>query len=85
MEEQHAARRADRLAQTLGLNSDSPITRQLLTHLDMRVDAFISAFRRAGIRQEFPAEFLERTVEEAYSRGILPCGSYCLIGDLRNE
>ena len=63
MEEQHAARRADRLAKALGLNSDSPTTRQLLTHLDMRVDA--SAFRRAGIRQEFPAEFLEMTVQEA--------------------
>ena len=65
MEEQHPARRAERLATELGLNSDSPTTRQLLTHVDMRVDAFISAFRRAGIRQEFPAEFLEMTVEEA--------------------
>ena len=37
-------------------------------HVDMRVDAFISAFRRAGIRQEFPAEFLEMTIEEAPRR-----------------
>jgi hypothetical protein len=69
MEEPHAARRADRLARALGLNSDSPTTRQLLTHLDMRVDTFIGAFRRAGIRQEFPAEFLEMTVEEALRQG----------------
>ena len=68
MDEQHAARRADRLAKELGLNSDSPTTRQLLTHVDLRVDAFISAFRRSGIRQEFPAEFLEMTVEEALRR-----------------
>ena len=68
MEEQHPARRVERLATELGLNSDSPTTRQLLTHIDMRVDAFISAFRRAGIRQEFPAEFLEMTVEEALRR-----------------
>ena len=68
MEEQRPARRAERLATELGLNSDSPTTRQLLTHVDMRVDDFISTFRRAGIRQEFPAEFLEMTVEEALRR-----------------
>jgi len=68
MEEQHPARRAERLATEFGLNSDSLTTRQLLMHVDMRVDAFISAFRRAGIRQEFPAEFLEMTVEEALRR-----------------
>ena len=57
--------RAEMLAKRLGLNSDSPTTRQLLQHLDMVVDEFISTFRVAKIRAEFPAEFLPMHVEEA--------------------
>ena len=56
---------AEILARRLGLNSDSPTTRQLLQHLDMVVDEFISTFRVAKIRAEFPAEFLRMRVEEA--------------------
>ena len=58
-------RLVDRLAREFTLNINSLTTRQLLDHRDMRVDAFINAFRRAGIRGEFPAELLEMTVEEA--------------------
>ncbi len=68
MEEEHPARRAERLATELGLNSDSPTTGQLLTPVAMCVNAFISAFRRTGIRQECPAEFLEMTGEETLRR-----------------
>ena len=65
MSDHQSERRVDLLARELALNIHSFTTRQLLDHLDMRVDAFISAFRRAGIRGEFPAEFLEMTVEDA--------------------
>ncbi len=60
-----AASRAEILARQLGLNVQSLTTRQLLSHLDMQVSEFISTFRQAGIRAEFPAEFLQMSIEEA--------------------
>ena len=65
MSDHPSERRVDLLAREFALNINSLTTRQLLDHRDMRVDAFINAFRRAGIRGEFPAELLEMTVEEA--------------------
>ena len=50
MSDHQSERRVDLLAREFALNINSLTTRQLLDHLDMRVDAFINAFRRAGIR-----------------------------------
>ena len=60
-----AASRADILAKQLGLNINSATTRQLLNNLDITVDEFISTFRKGSIREVFPGEFLDMSVEAA--------------------
>lgn len=59
--------RSEALAKKLGLNIQSPTTRQVLNSLDDKVVDFISKFRKGSIRREFPTELLENgsTVEEA--------------------
>jgi hypothetical protein len=37
--------------------------------LDDTVDTFISSFRKPGIRNKLPGEFLDQTVEEALRSG----------------
>ncbi len=53
------------LAKRLGLNASSPTTRQVLDNLDTSAEAFISKYRKGGIRKEFPRELLDGSVEDA--------------------
>ncbi len=66
-----AASRAEMLAKKLGLNIESPTTRQLLNNLDMSTKDFIGKFRKGSILSEFPGEFLKEgvTVEDALVNG----------------
>jgi hypothetical protein len=58
-----------RLAKKWGLNASSPTTQQILSHLDTPIATFIARFRKAGIREVFPSEFLQGTVRDALARG----------------
>lgn len=57
------------LAKRYGLNASSPTTRQLLDNLDSSVSQYISRFRRAGVRREFPSDVLNKTVRKALESG----------------
>ncbi len=58
-----------KFAKRVGLNFESPTTKQLLSHLDITVEAFIGGFRQARIKSVFPAEFLKVTVKDALLTG----------------
>lgn len=62
-----AMSRAEALARKLGMNVNSPTTRQVLNSLDMTCEQFIGAFRRGSINKEFPSECFKMTLEEALS------------------
>ena len=51
------------------LNANSPTTQQLYANRYMQVTDYISKYRKASIRSEFPSEYLNMTVDEA-----LRCG-----------
>jgi len=58
-----------RFAQKYHINGDSEAGREILFNLDKTCEQFISAFRRAGIRGEFPGEYLKMSVREAIASG----------------
>ncbi|WP_437812092.1 SpvB/TcaC N-terminal domain-containing protein [Sorangium sp. So ce1078] len=60
-----AMSRAEALARKLGLNANSPTTRQVLNSLDMPVNQFVGQFRKGGILRELPGEVLNFSVEDA--------------------
>ena len=62
-------RALQKFAKRVGLNFESPTTKQLLSHLDITVEAFIGGFRQAKIKSVFPAEFLKTTVKDALLTG----------------
>jgi hypothetical protein len=51
------------------INADSPTGKQLLDNLDMSVDKYISLYRKATIRREFPSNALAGTVRQAIENG----------------
>ena len=58
-----------KLAQKVGLNAKSENTVQLMKAWNMKVADFIGAARKGGIKGEFPAEYLNKTVGEALQSG----------------
>jgi hypothetical protein len=52
-----------------GLNGNSPTTQNLYSNRGMKVDQFISRFRKGGIREVFPSEYMNMTVDEALQQG----------------
>jgi hypothetical protein len=64
-----AASRAEMVAKQVGLNINSPTSRQILNSLGMKVTDFIGKYRAGSIRGKFPSEFLDKTVEEALTEG----------------
>ncbi|MFO0665365.1 MAG: RHS repeat-associated core domain-containing protein [Polyangiaceae bacterium] len=60
-----AMSRAEQLARKLGMNTNSPTTRQALNSLDMTVKTFVGLFRKGSVLRELPGEVLEMTVEDA--------------------
>lgn len=49
----------------MGLNVNSPTTRQLLNSLDMDVRSFVSQYRKGSLWRELPGEVAGMSVEEA--------------------
>lgn len=64
-----AASRGEMLARRVGLNIESPTSRQILNSLDMKVVDFIGRYRAGGIRSQFPSEFMDKTIEQALLSG----------------
>jgi RHS repeat-associated protein len=56
-------------ARDKNLQANSPTTRTLFENRFTRVTDFISKFRRASIRERFPSEFDDETIEDALSSG----------------
>ncbi|WP_438029692.1 hypothetical protein [Sorangium sp. So ce233] len=59
-----AMSRAEALARELGLNANSPTTRQVLNSLDMPAKQFVGQFRKGGALRELPGEVLDLSVED---------------------
>jgi len=57
--------RAERLAQKLKYDIDSPTARQVLNSIDDPVETFIGRYRRGSIYRELPGEVRGMTVGEA--------------------
>ena len=53
------------VARKLGLNPNSPTTRQVLNSLDMSVQDFVGKYRAGKILRELPGEVLDLSVEDA--------------------
>jgi RHS repeat-associated protein len=64
-----AASKAEMLAIKFKLNINSPVARQVLNSLDQTVESFINTYRKGSIKSVFPAEYLDKTVEEALKSG----------------
>ena len=62
-------REALKLARKLGLRATTPGGQRVLQNLEMKVVDYIGKFRKASIREEFPTEFLNKTVREALTKG----------------
>jgi hypothetical protein len=57
--------RAEALARKLGMNANSPTTRQALNSLDMKVRDFVGSYRQGKILRELPGEVMDMSVENA--------------------
>jgi hypothetical protein len=57
------------IAKKLKLNISSSTTKEIIKNLDQTVESFISKYRKGSIKAEFPAEFLDQTVEKALRSG----------------
>jgi hypothetical protein len=57
------------IARKLKLNISSSTTKEIIKNLDQTVESFISKYRKGSIKSEFPAEFLDQTVEKALKSG----------------
>jgi hypothetical protein len=57
------------IAKKLHLNTSSSTTKEIIKNLDQTVESFISKYRKGSIKSEFPAEFLEQTIEKALNSG----------------
>jgi RHS repeat-associated protein len=60
-----AMSRSEALARKLGMNVNSPTTRQVLNSLDMTVKDFVGQFRKGSVLREMPGEVLDMTIEKA--------------------
>ncbi|NUQ78464.1 MAG: hypothetical protein HUU21_33460 [Polyangiaceae bacterium] len=60
-----AMSRAEAMARKLGLNAQSPTTRQVLNSLDMPVKDFVGQFRQGSIKSRLPSEVMDMTVGDA--------------------
>lgn len=56
----------EKRARGWGLNLDSEVARTVIDNSTMTVGEFIAHFRQAQVRRYFPAEYLTRTLEEAF-------------------